>query len=168
MVPILELRQQLQVLLKLGAEKEIIKVLPKGIKAETCSNIVFVAVEDAKVLGKIATGELTVKEGVDKMGQTTVATMAGIAAMEKGTAIGATIGTVLGPVGAAVGGFVGGTVGYMAGSKVGKSVAKGTQKVRDEVRKVAKTVVSGVKDVASSVTSGVKNFCSGVASFLGW
>lgn len=153
--------------LKVGAEKEIIKVIPKGIAAETCGNIAFVAVENAKVLGKIATGELTVKEGVDKMGQTTVATMAGIVAMEKGTAIGATIGMTFGPVGAAVGGFVGGTVGYIAGSKVGKSVAKGTQKVRDEVRKVAKTVVSGVKDAASSVTSGVKNFCSGVASFLG-
>lgn len=154
--------------LKVGVEKEIIKVIPKGTPAGTIANIAYVAVEDVKVLGKMATGELTMKEGIEKLEQTTVSTAAGLMAMAKGTAIGATIGTVFGPVGVAVGGFIGGTIGYMAGSKVGETVVKCAQKVRDGARKVAKTVASGVKNVASSVASGVKSFYSKVVSFFGF
>ena len=154
--------------LKVGVEKEIIKVIPKGTPAGTIANIAYVAIEDVKVLGKMATGELTMKEGIEKFEQTTVSTAAGLVAMGKGAAIGAAMGTVFGPVGSAVGGFIGGTVGYMAGSKVGEAVVKCAQKVRDGAKKVAKTVVSGVKSVASSVASGVKSFCRGVASFFGF
>lgn len=154
--------------LKVGVEKEIIRVIPKGTPAGTIANIAYVAIEDVKVLGKMATGELTMKEGIEKLEQTTVSTAAGLVAMGKGAAIGAAMGTVFGPVGTAVGGFIGGTVGYMAGSKVGEAVVKCAQKVRDGAKKVAKTVVSGVKSVASSVASGVKSFCRGVASFFGF
>lgn len=154
--------------LKVGVEKEIIKVIPKGTPAGTIANIAYVAIEDVKVLGKMATGELTMKEGIEKLEQTTVSTAAGLVAMGKGAAIGAAMGTVFGPVGTAVGGFIGGTVGYMAGSKLGEAVVKCAQKVRDGAKKVAKTVVSGVKSVASSVASGVKSFCRGVASFFGF
>ena len=154
--------------LKVGVEKEIIKVIPKGTPAGTIANIAYVAIEDVKVLGKMATGELTMTEGIEKLEQTTVSTAAGLVAMGKGAAIGAAMGTVFGPVGTAVGGFIGGTVGYMAGSKVGEAVVKCAQKVRDGAKKVAKTVVSGVKSVASSVASGVKSFCRGVAGFFGF
>ena len=118
--------------LKVGVEKGIITAIPKGTPAGTIANIVHVGVENAKVIGKMATGELTVKEGVEKMEQVTVSTVAGITASVKGAAIGATIGTVLGPVGSAIGGFIGGTVGYMAGSKVGEKVATGAQKIREK------------------------------------
>lgn len=154
--------------LKVGVEKDIIKVIPKGTPAGTIANIAFVAVEDAKVLGKMATGELTMKEGIEKLEQTTVATAAGLAAMGEGAAIGAAVGAVFGPVGIAVGGFVGGTVAYMAGSKVGEVTVKGAQKLRDVGRKVVKTVASGAKRVVDGVVSGVKDFCRGVASLFGF
>lgn len=154
--------------LKVGVEKEIIKVIPKGTPAGTIANIAYVAIEDVKVLGKMATGELTMKEGIEKLEQTTVSTVAGLMTMGESAAIGATIGTIFGPIGTAVGGFIGGTIGYMAGSKVGETVVKCAQKVRDGAVKIAKTVASGVKSVASSVASGVKSFCSGVKSFLGF
>ena len=154
--------------LKVGVEKEIIKVIPKGTPAGTIANIAYVAIEDVKVLGKRATGELTMKEGIEKLEQTTVSTAAGLVAMGKGAAIGAAMGTVFGPAGTAVGGFIGGTIGYMAGSKVGETVVKCAQKVRDGAKKVAKTLTSGVKRAAFSVASGVKSFCKGVASFFGF
>lgn len=154
--------------LKVGVEKEIIKAIPKGTPAGTIANIAYVAIEDVKVLGKMASGELTMKEGIDKLEQTTVSTTAGLMAMGKGAAIGAKIGTVFGPVGVAVGGFIGGTVGYMAGSKVGETVVKCAQKIRDGARNVAKTVTSGVSRAVSSVASGVKSICRGVAKFFGW
>lgn len=154
--------------LKVGAEKGLIAVIPKGTPAGTIANIAYVAVENAKILGKMATGEITVKEGLEKMEQTTVATIAGIAAGAKGAAIGATIGTVFGPIGTVVGGFVGGTIGYMAGSKVGETVVKGVQKVREVAKTVIKDVASTVRSGVETIGNGVKSFCSGVASFFGW
>ena len=55
--------------LKVGAEKEIIKFIPKGTPASTITNIAFVAIEDAKVMGEMVTGDLSVKEGIEKIEQ---------------------------------------------------------------------------------------------------
>ncbi len=120
--------------LKVGVEKEVIKVIPKGTPAGTIANIAYVAIEDAKVVGKMVTGELSAREGIEKIEQTTVATVAGLASLEEGAAIGATVGTFLGPVGTAVGGFVGGTIGYMAGSKVGETIVRGVQTIVRDVQ----------------------------------
>ena len=144
--------------LKVGSEKEIIKVIPKGTPASTVANIAFFAVEDIKVLGKLADGELTAKEGLEKIEQTTVSTTVGLMTMAEGAAIGETVGLVFGPIGAAVGGFVGGTLGYMAGSKVGEKVVKVAQKVRDKAVDVVKSVATGVKDAVTSVGSAIANF----------
>lgn len=147
--------------LKVASEKGILKVIPKGTKGSTFANIAFVAIENVKVLGKVATGELTAKEGIDAMQQTTGACVAGLAASAKGTAIGATIGSVLGPVGTAVGGFIGGTIGYMAGSKVGQAVVKGVQKVRDKAVEV-------VKSIGSTIVEGVKSTVRDFVSLFGF
>lgn len=151
--------------LKVGVEKGIVKMIPKGTPAGTIANIAYVAIENVKVLGKVATGELTVKEGLDKMEQTTIATVAGIAAGAKGTAIGGSIGSVLGPVGTVIGGFVGGTVGYIAGSKVAETVVKGGQKAREKAREVVKKVGSTIVAGAKSAWNSAKSF---TRSILSW
>ena len=147
--------------LKAASEKGILKVIPKGTKGSTFANIAFVAIENVNVLGKVATGELTAKEGLDAMEQTTASCVAGIAASTKGAAIGATIGSVLGPVGTAVGGFIGGTIGYMAGSKVAQTVVKGVQKVRDKAVEV-------VKSVGNAIVGGIKSVGRAFAGLFGF
>ncbi|KHF27066.1 hypothetical protein LR68_04114 [Anoxybacillus sp. BCO1] len=144
--------------LKVAVEKGVVTVIPKGTPAGTIANIAYIAIENIKILGKVATGEMTLREGFEKMEQTTVATVAGIAASTEGALIGATVGSVFGPVGAAVGGFVGGTVGYIAGSKVGETIVKTYQKIRNKAREI-------VKEVGSTVASGVENVWNGVKSF---
>ena len=153
--------------LKVGAEKGVIHVIPKGTPAGTIANIAFVAVENVKIIGKVATGELTAREGFEKMEQTTVATVAGIAAGAKGAAIGTAIGCVLGPVGAAVGGFIGGTIGYMAGSKVGETVTKEVQKIRNAARNIIKPVKSAARKAIASAASKVDRFCSRLLGAFG-
>ena len=148
--------------LKGGGEKEIITVIPKGTPAGTIANIAYVAIEDVKVAGKMITGELSLREGIDKIEQTTVATTAGLITMAEGTALGAEIGTVFGPAGTAIGGFLGGAVSYMAGTKVGETIVKGAQKLRDGAKKIAKEVFASVKNVGSKVVDGVKNFFSSI------
>ena len=152
--------------LKVAVEKGVIKSIPKGVPGATYANIAFVAVENAKVLGKVASVELTVKEGLMTMERTTGACVAGIAGSTKGTAIGATLGTVLGPVGTVIGGFVGGCIGYMAGSKVGEVLVSAAQKVRSVAVDVVKGACKAVSSVASGVYSTVKSVASKVVDWL--
>lgn len=139
--------------LKVASEKGLLKAIPKGTSGNVFANIAFVGIENAKVLGKVATKELTVKEGIDKMQQTTVSCVTGIASSAEGATAGAAIGSVLGPIGTTVGGFIGGAVGYMAGSKVGETVVKGVQKIRDKPFSLASTAVSSFKSKISGAVS---------------
>ena len=131
------------------------------------ANIAYVAVENVKVLGKVATGELTIREGFEKMQETTASTIAGLSSMKTGAEIGAAVGLAFGPVGAAVGGFVGGTVAYMAGSKVGELAVKGAQKVFEAGKTVVKKVAQKAADIGSRVLEHVGNLVSNVAGFFG-
>lgn len=144
--------------LKVGVEKNIIKVIPKGTPMGTMANIAFVAVENLKVAKNIATGKLSVKEGLEKMEQTTVSAVAGLATSTKGAVLGAAVGTVFGPCGAIIGGAVGMGVGYAAGSKAGEAIAKGFQKVRKGAVETVKAVVSGAKETVTKIKNGIKNF----------
>lgn len=146
--------------LKVGVEKGFVKVIPKGTPAGTIANIVHVGIENAKVIGKMVDGEYTFKEGLDKMEQNTVATMAGIATGAKGAAIGAAVGMVFGPIGAAMGGCIGGTVGYMAGSKVGKAVVQGAQKIRKKTRDFIRSAREKGRLVKSTIKEAVREFFS--------
>lgn len=158
--------------LKVGVEKGVIGMIPKGTPAGTLANIAFVGIEDMKILGKMVTGELGFKEGIEKIEQTTVACAAGLCTMGKGAAIGAAALSCFGPVGVAVGGFIGGTVGYIAGSKIGETVVKGAQKLRDVAVKTVKTIASGAVSAAKSIVSGVGSaigsFCRGIGSLFSW
>lgn len=137
--------------LKVGVEKEVITLIPKGTPASSIANIAFVAVENTKVAYKMLTGALSMRQGVDRMEQVTVSAIAGIACAAKGASVGASVGAVLGPVGAVVGGFVGSAVGYMAGSHVGEKLAKGRQKLRDKVFDTAKKVYQKAKEGLNKV-----------------
>jgi hypothetical protein len=141
--------------LKVCVEKDMIAALPKGTPASTITDIAHVAVENVKIIKKVATRKLTVREGLEKMEQTTVAAVSGIAASAKGTAIGAAIGTVLGPIGTVVGGFIGGTVGYMAGSKVGETVVKGAQRLCEKAKEAVKSFGRTAANAAKSLVRGI-------------
>lgn len=141
--------------LKVATEKGFLPIIAKGTSGNVFANIAFVAVENAKVLKKMATGDLTLHEGIEEMQQTTGACVAGIAASVKGAAIGSTVGAVFGPVGWAVGGFVGGTVGYMAGSKVGRMVVRGIQKVCGVAKSAIKEGFETVKEWGSNLWSRI-------------
>lgn len=142
--------------LKVGVEKEIIKVIPKGTPASTFANIAHIAIENIKIFGKVATGELSVHEGIEKMEETTISTTAGLIGMAKGTAIGAAVGTVFGPIGSVVGGFVGGSVGYMTGSKAGENLVKGSRKIQ----KRGKEIIEKASDCMAEIGNNVKNTIS--------
>lgn len=151
--------------IKTAAEKGALKSLSKGVSTSTCANIAFVAVENAKVMSKVGSGELNALEGVDKCAETTVATVASVITGGKGATIGATIGSVVGPIGTAVGSVVGGIVASIAGNETSKKVYSGLKKVAKKGTKVVKTVC---EKAVSSVKSKAKSAVSSVCSFFGF
>ena len=106
--------------------------------------IVHVGMENAKVLFKLAKGELNGEEALDAMGNCTASAVGGLAGAGKGAAVGTVFG---GPVGAVIGGVVGG----IAGSKIGEAVYEGGKAIVKTAGKVLKGVVEGAVEVLKSV-----------------
>ncbi len=149
--------------IKAGAEKNIIKCIPKGTPAGSIANVVFVGVENAKILYKYGKGEITGNQALEKMEETTVSAAGGMVAMGYGAVKGAAIGTAVGgPVGAAIGGFIGGSLAYMAGSAVGQAVVAARRKITS----VAKKAVKGIYEKSKAVVSTISNIGKSIASAL--
>lgn len=122
----------------------------KGSPAGQIASMVYLGMENAKVLYKFAKGELTSVEALEAMGKTTTSLAVSIASAAKGATVGAGIGLVFGPVGAFAGGVIGGVVAGMAGSKIGETLYEGG-------KSIVKSAVSVVKNVASAVSSTIKS-----------
>lgn len=142
---------------KVGVEKGIVKAIPKGTPASIIANVVCVGIEDIKIMGKVASGELTMVEALDQMGRTTLSMVYGLGGAEVGSIVGAAALSWIPIVGPIVGGLVGGTVGYMAGSKYGEAVHKVCKKVSTKAKKVVSKAWEGTKRVAR----GIKNLLFG-------
>ena len=123
----------------------------KSVQVPTIAAIVHVGLENAKVLFKLAKGEMDGVEAMDAMGNCTTSAVAGLAGAGWGMFQGAKLGLLLGPPGALVGGFVGGVAGYMAGSKIGEAVWEGSKAIVKTVAKVAKGAFEGVVETVKSV-----------------
>lgn len=138
--------------LKVGVEKGLIRLIPKGTPIGIIANIVCVSIENIKILSKVATGELTMSQAMDRMGRTSVAMVYGLGWGTVGASVGAAALAWIPVVGPVVGGLVGGMVGYMAGSKFGEAVYGG-------IKAIAKIVVSACKsgwNTSKSIGSRLK------------
>lgn len=107
---------------KIGVEKGVLSFIPKSTPVGVLANMVCVGIENIKILGKVASSELTISQGLDRMGRTTTCMAYGLGWSTSGAAIGAAALGWVPLVGPFVGSLVGGTIGYMAGSKVGEAV----------------------------------------------
>jgi len=144
--------------LKVGAEKGIIRLIPPGTPAGVIANIACISIENIKILKRVATGELTLSEGLEEMARNSTVMVYGLSWGAAGMAIGAAALSWIPIVGPVVGGLVGGMVGYMAGSKFGNAVFNGV-----------KTVAKGAKEACKKVWQGVKNIGHKIGDKLfGW
>lgn len=142
--------------LKVVSEKGMLKILPPGSSVRTITNIACVAVENAKILWKVAKKELTLSEGFDHMGRATTSMVAGLSVMAKGAAIGATALCWIPIVGPVVGSFVGGTIGYVAGSKVGETIYQKTQTIRETGKQIVQRLGEEVKSLGRKILGGLQ------------
>ena len=154
--------------LKVGAEKGVIALLPPGTPVHVIANIACVGIEDIKILMKVASGELTMQEALDKMGRTTTAMIYGLSWGLSGAVIGAAALAWIPIVGPFVGGLIGGMVGYMAGSKFGEAIYDGAKKILLTAKKAASKAWEGVKNVGRKIASGARNVLRSVGRMFGF
>ena len=134
---------------------------------ESNALIASTAIENVKILGKVASGEISMADALKEMQDTSISTVAAIIKAKAGyigskfgKKIGAAVGAVFGPVGAAVGHFAGGVVGKMAGTKVGSKIVETAKKVGSAAKSVVSKAVSAVKSVGRKISSGIKSIFS--------
>lgn len=143
--------------LKVGVERGVIGIIPKGTPIGVLTNIACVGIENIKILAKVATGEITMSQALDQMGRTSVSMVYGIGWGAAGMGVGALALSWIPVVGPVVGGLVGGMVGYMAGSKFGEAVYTGLKAVGKGVASVCKSAWNGIKSAGNKI----KNFLFG-------
>ncbi|MCM1251703.1 MAG: hypothetical protein NC321_02695 [Clostridium sp.] len=148
--------------LKEAVGKGALRFIPKTTPASVIANIACVGIENAKILWKIAKGELSLTKGIDHMGRTTVSMAGGFCGMAAvGTALTPWI-PVVGPVLGVATWFVGSMVGYFGGSKIGDCIYSAGKTVAKAAGGLAKAAWEGVKSVGRGVVSVVK----GIGSFI--
>ena len=141
--------------LKVASERGIIRVIAPGTPMSTFVDIVCVSIEDIKILGRVASGELTMGEALDEMCCTAVAMYYSLGFGAAGMAIGAVALGWIPIVGPIVGGVVGGVIGYAAGSKFGEGIYKAAKNAAQTAIKTAKKMVQSAKNAAGKVFRGL-------------
>lgn len=155
--------------LQVAIRKGIIRFIPKATPAGVIANIACVGIENIKVLGKIASGEITLTKGLDQMGRTTVSMVGGLWGMAKGAVIGAKLTgwiPVVGPALGVVTGFIGGMVGYFGGSKFGDTIYNAGKKVAGAAKTVAKAAWNGVKSAGRTIGNSIKSAGRAIAGLF--
>lgn len=152
--------------LYVASEKNMIKCLPKGTPISVFSDIAFTAVENIKIAFKVATGKMTVTEGLSRAGDVSVSVLAGMAekALSKGFKAIAT--TVFGPVGAVVSKTVTSVISEIAGPNVKEAISEGIKKVTtgavNVVKSVGEKIISTGKAVVNSIKSTGRKILNGL------
>lgn len=144
--------------LTVAVRKGTITVLSKSTPAGVIAGMVAVSIENVKIAAKVAAGELTVKEGLDRMARTSVAMTYGLGWSVTGSLMGAAALSFIPVVGPFLGAVVGGGVAYCAGAKFGNMVYDSAKKIATVAKNVVKSVCNGVKNTTSSICTGIKNF----------
>ena len=103
-------------------------------------NVVCVAIENVKILMRVANGEITMGEALDLMGCNTVAMTFGLKWGTAGIGVGIVALSWIPVVGPVIGGVVGGLVGYMAGSKMGETVYQTAKKIAEVAKNTVKRI----------------------------
>ena len=141
---------------KVAVDKGFIRIIPKGTPIGIIINITCVAIENVKILGRVATGELTVREGLDLMGCNTVSMVYGLTWSGTGTIVGVVAFSWIPIVGPIIGGVVGGIVGYMAGAKFGEKVCEAAKAVAKTATTTIKKIWEATKTVGRTIKDGIK------------
>ena len=138
-----------------AAKRGLLGIITPLTEAVPIANLACVTVENVKVLGRAAAGELTAGEALDQMAGNTVAMYYGLGCSATGMAIGMAALSWIPIAGPIIGGVAGGIIGYAVGSKFGQSVYKAAKTVAKTAVKTVKKVAEGAKKIAGKATRSI-------------
>lgn len=111
---------------KLFLRQGFIQSLPKGTTAGMFSHVVFVLIENSKVVKSILRKEISLGDGLEDITQRSLSLMGGLISIGNGTLLGGALGAMLGLTipylgnwSILLGSFIGSAIGYAIGSKLG-------------------------------------------------
>lgn len=161
--------------LQVAVRKEIIKFIPPSTPAGVIANIACVGIENTKILGKIAMGDLSITKGLDQMGRVTTSMIGGLWSMGEGAIKGTIVGgkifgwiPVIGVPLAVATGFVGGMVGYFGGSKIGDAVYSIGKKIAGIAKDIAKVAISGLSKAGKAIGQGISSVKNKILGIFIW
>ena len=140
---------------KVASERGMIGVIAPGTPMPSIVNMVCVAIENIKILARVASGEITMGEALDLMCCNTVAMYYGLSFGATGMAIGMVALGWIPIVGPLVGGVVGGIIGYTVGAKFGEGIYQAAKNAVKTAITTAKKMVQGVKNTTGKVFRGL-------------
>lgn len=140
---------------KVGVEKGVIGIIPQGTPAAVIANIVCVCIENVKILVKVASGELTMSQAIDRMGRTSVAMVFGLGWSSIGASIGPVVFAWIPVVGPVIGGLIGGIVGYMAGERFGGLVYEGLKAVARGVINTCRSSWNTIRSIERRIKTAI-------------
>lgn len=158
--------------LQVAIRKGIVSFIPELTPAGVIANIACVGIENIKILWKIASKEMSIEDGLDRMGRVTTSMAGGLAGMIKGTEYGAALGIklasipVIGAPLAVASSFIGGMVGYFGGSKIGDAIYSAGKKVARAAKNVAKVAVEGIKSAGRAIGNEIKRIGRGIRNLF--
>ena len=154
--------------LVIASEKGMLSVIPKGTPAEFAATVAFIAVENAKVLVKVANGEMSATAGLSRMMDVTFSAVTGLAVSFVACAeIGVAVGLALFPAVGIVAGLAAGVIGYAAGTKLGQTISKGAKAVGKAAVKAVKAVGKAAIATGKVICNAAKSVASAAKSVFG-
>lgn len=141
-----------------------LRCLTKNIPSEAVAGIACNGVEGLNTVYKVASGELSVTQGIDRMGRVTVATICGIPKVMQ--TVGTTVGAMIPFVGPVVGGTIGNILGRLAGPKIGEKIYEGAKKLAKTAKNMATAAVKGLKKVGAAICDGATSCVKGFFSLF--
>ena len=121
----------------------LIKVM-QNTPAGQIANIVYIGLENAKILYQFSKREINAIEAMDAMGNVTCSVIGGIWGAVQGGVYGLALG---GPIGSVIGAIAGG----IAGGTIGEAIHAGGKEIVKTAAKVVETLWEGAKDTAKAV-----------------
>ncbi|MBK1640674.1 hypothetical protein CKO12_02020 [Chromatium okenii] len=115
------------------------------------ASMVYIGIENAKLLFKFSSGELSGPETLDAMGNISCSAIGGLAGAGYGMTQGVAIGLIFGPIGATIGGVVGSIIGGLAGRAIGDAIYAGGEAIIKTAVSVVNSITEGIKNVVRSI-----------------
>lgn len=128
------------------------EIMPFEVTPSSLANIAVGAVEDVKTIASVASGDLSVEEGLDRVQRTGVARVVDFIA-ENGEAAGTYIGGLIGTPGNIIGKIVGKAISYCAKSEARKDMIEAGNAVCNCARACVEVLVKAAANTFETIKS---------------